>query len=102
MAKAMTVPADLRKRLGDAAADMAVPVAWVLRAAIEVALARDLDEHEMVLAVERIRDDPRRVVGTIRIGSVADAIRRRDAGETVQVGDYLVDPVTALSYRGER
>ena len=58
----MNVPADLLRRIEDTAADMAVPAAWVLRACVEVGLSRDIDENELVLAVERVRDDPTRVV----------------------------------------
>lgn len=64
----MNVPADLRRRIEDTAAAMMVPPSWVLRAAIEVGLSDAIDENELVLAVERVRDDPKRVVGMIRIG----------------------------------
>lgn len=59
----MNVPADLRRRIEDEAAAMGVPPEWVLRACIEVAMVReDQPMLDLVIAVEAVRDDPRRVV----------------------------------------
>lgn len=48
-----TVPADLEERLRDEAASMGVPVAWVLRAALELAL-RDALSLDLLGEVERV------------------------------------------------
>lgn len=50
-------PKSLRARIFDAAASMAVPVEWVLRACIELSLRSDDERiNELVGAVESVRD----------------------------------------------
>ena len=67
-ARVRTVPADLRRRIADCAAAMAVPPEWVLRACIELGLrSEDAPIDELVDAVERIRDDPKRIVRMPRV-----------------------------------
>jgi len=60
--KVMRVPADLRKEIEEAAADMGVPPEWVLRACVRLGLREeDGPMNELVSAVQDIRDDPKRV-----------------------------------------
>lgn len=54
-----TVPADLEERLRDEAAAMGVPVAWVLRAALELALTDSLS-LDLLSEVERVGANARR------------------------------------------
>ncbi len=55
-AKTMTVPADLRTRLADEAAAIGVPVEWVLRACIVVALRDDAGAAAVADLAEVMRE----------------------------------------------
>jgi len=61
--RVMRVPADLRKEIEEAAADMGVPPEWVLRACVRLGLREEDDPmNDLVSAVQDIRDDPKRVI----------------------------------------